>query len=184
MNGPSSIHTSFDVQQILQALNRIATYKDVIWQQRTSGGAEVTFARVNYNIGSNVLGWTNMGNGTIYIPAINWGTWKAGQQGMVVHELGHRFGSGGHGTDGIMRAVMVDPQCNFTRNDFQSWYRLPDKSGPRPWEEPNRWRMTTARAIENWPVDRPTQLAGYSFGHPSLFRRFLHMFENHEVSAI
>ena len=181
VGGNSSVNTTYVWRKVFDALNRVSTYKNVNFVQVT-GGAQLTIACVGYNIGNNVLMWTN--GKTIYVPnTVNWGTWFDGMVGALVHELGHAYGSGSHNTNdaGIMRAALYDPAQNFTPGDFRNWYtQLPSRPGaPAPWSEPNRWRTTAAKTSGLTLTEQ-----GYVFGHPSLFRRMLHMFEKHEVAKV
>lgn len=182
IGGNASVNPTFVWRYIITALDSIAAYKDVVFRQVTSGGANITFACVNYNTQRNALAWHN--SGTIYIPSmVNWGTWYAGMFGMPRHEVGHRYSSVGnvHGTDGVMRASLSDPLGNFTPNDFTRWYLLPDRGGIRPWQEPNRWR-TIASASE---TEMPQHLLGFTLCcHLSAWRKFMHIWEKHEVKPI
>jgi hypothetical protein len=185
IGGNNSVNPTYVWRKVFDALNRIAAYKNVTWIQ-SSGGAQLTIACVNYNIGKNVLMWTN--GKTIYVPRnVNWGNWLDGMVGAMAHELGHAYGSGGHNTQdaGLMRAGLYDPAQNFTPGDFRSWYtQLPGRPGaPAPWSEPNRWRGTAA-VRSNVYAGPPRELIGAAFGHPSIWQRFKHMFETHVDAPI
>jgi len=186
VGGNAAVNPTFQFNRVFKGLARIEAYKDVRFQQASAGGAHLTFACVNYNIGANVLMWTN--GRTIYIPrSVNWGNWGAGMEGCVTHEVGHAFSYVGnrHGTDGIMRPELVDPLCNFTQNDFTNWFKVPDRGGVRPWQEPNRWRAVTSLLTHNSETDKPMHLTDCGcHGHPSLWRRFLHLIERHEEKQI
>jgi hypothetical protein len=179
IGGNNAVNKTFQFNTVFKAFERVAAYKDVIWKQVESGGAQLTIACVGYNIGSNVLLWTN--GKTIYVPAnVNWGSWRIGMIGAMAHELGHAYGSTQHNTidAGLMRAGLFDAGQNFTPGDFRGWFtQLPARRGIKnPWDEPNRWRAITMDGA----IGRPAHLEGYEFGHPSLYRRFIHATESHK----
>lgn len=185
VGGNSAVNSTYVWRKVLDALARVAAYKNVNWVQVASGGAQLTIACVGYNIGKNVLMWTN--GKTIYVPnTVNWGQWYDGMVGAMTHELGHAYGSTGHNTQdaGLMRAGLYDPAQNFTPGDFRNWYtQLPARPGaPSPWNEPNRWRSTASRFdVYTGP---PAELVGAGSGHPSLWRKLMHKFETHVVAPI
>jgi hypothetical protein len=165
---------------IFTALDHVAAYKDVRFVQVSSGGANLTFANIGYNIGTNVLMWTN--GRTIYIPStVNWGSWRAGMLGATKHEVGHAFGATAHNMNdaGLMRPSLVDPLQNWTKWDFYYWYnQLLNRSGiPMPWDEPNRWRTFAVDHVEVKPIQD-------GFGRPSLWRKIMHGMERYTVDPI
>jgi hypothetical protein len=184
IGGNAAVSTSYDMRIIFTALEHVAAYKDVNFVQVVGGGANLTIANVGYNIGTNVLLWTN--GRTIYIPkTVNWGTWRAGMLGAMKHELGHAFGSTSHNTydAGLMRPALLDPLQNWSPYDFGYWYnQLPNKANMvKPWSEPNKWR-TFSNEVPTRLTDELSTV--YTFGKPSIWRKLMHVMERYVVEPI
>jgi hypothetical protein len=139
---------SFNSRMIFQAFARIERYWNVRFVQ-VSRSPMLRFVLTRQRRDPSWSAWTS--GRSIYIPS----TYRFANDyvttAVLVHEIGHAFGSVQHAPPGnVMGAMIVDPFLQFTEYDSRFWFKFQWRSGLRPWQEPNKWRpMRVGDVVES-----------------------------------